>query len=137
MKAKKGRYGLTDDAVTVLYYRYRALCVSGEEVAWDNFDDFVLWCSDKWGYGKYLVRDDESKPYSSRNCKWVNGNTDTAKKERMREFIKSWDNLTGPLRKAYAEELQMVSDGRSKQYFRYEHPDLVREGILFIGNNPE
>ena len=38
-----------------------------------------------------------------------------------------------PLRKKYAKELAAIQDNRQR-VFRYEHPDLLREGIVFEGS---
>ena len=49
--------------------------------------------------------------------------------ERWRQyFILNWDqniSIAKPVPK---------EDPNAKQYFRYEHPDLVREGIVFEGS---
>ena len=53
------------------------------------------------------------------------------------EMAKKWEAGVGPIR----EQLRPVLDrlAKEKQYgsttvFRYEHPDLVREGIVFEGS---
>lgn len=35
-----------------------------------------------------------------------------------------------PIRKKYAKQLAQIESSK-RQFFRYEHPDLVREGIVF------
>lgn len=59
--------------------------------------------------------------------------TDLEKKR----FVEEWDSLVGPIREKYRDTLKRIAAEKEKagkkQYFQYEHPDLVREGIVFDG----
>jgi hypothetical protein len=47
----------------------------------------------------------------------------------MREIAQKWDEIMEPIRKRYRS--QLLAAKREEGVFRYEHPDLVREGIVF------
>lgn len=58
--------------------------------------------------------------------------------EQLKEAAANWDRCIGPIRKKYAKQIQAVQYQHQKaterQVFRYEHPDLEREGIVWAGN---
>jgi hypothetical protein len=96
-------------------------------MAWENFDEFLLWCKGGYEPGKSLHRKDESKPYGPDNCEWV---TMERAENYRKELEAKWDSIVVPIRKRYQQQLAEI-ESRKQEYFRYEHPDLVREGITF------
>jgi hypothetical protein len=55
--------------------------------------------------------------------------------EQLKEAAANWDRCIGPIRKKYEKQIkadqyqhQMATE---RQVFRYEHPDLEREGIVW------
>lgn len=125
---------------------------------WERADDFVKWCSENgWKKGLRLCRLDTSKPHGPENSffktpemtvkameadirrrkeerkslvsPFCEGCTEACRKgvgcERWQQyFVKNWNKyIHVPPVKPVVEEGPMV--------FRYEHPDLVREGIGF------
>jgi hypothetical protein len=42
----------------------------------------------------------------------------------------AWEKMMQPLRKKYMKQLRQIEENK-RQFFYYEHPDLVREGIVF------
>ena len=152
----KERYGISSADVTHLirrFYRYF------RDSDWQNADDFVRWCSENgWQKGLKLCRKDKDRLHGPDNSYFQTPEmTVRAKKEDIRRrkeerkntvspfcegcqkectrvaygceeyrawFVKNWNqNIHVPPVKPVVEEGPMV--------FRYEHPDLVREGIVF------
>ena len=107
---------------------------SCHEVLFEDFRDFLDWCAESgWTYGLKLKRRDDTLPYCRENCIWEETKVNTYE---LQEMAKKWEAGVGPIR----EKLRPVLDrlAKEKQYgrttvFRYEHPDLVREGIVFVG----
>ena len=127
MAAKKDRFGWDEESVAHMYYRYQWLVRSGRPMTWQNFDEFLLWCRGGYEPGKTLRRIDESKPYGPGNCEWVAMNVN----EKYRKSLEAeWDAIVTPIRQRYQAQLAEIRS-RKKEYFRYEHPDLEREGICF------
>ena len=122
-------FGFDDDAVTVLRYRWNAMRDSGDKVEWECFDDFLRWCRGKWDYGRLLTRNDPAGPWSAENCRWITKSKDPSSLSTMREIAMKWDEIMEPIRKRYRS--QLLAAKREEGVFRYEHPDLVREGIVF------
>ena len=154
----KDRYGIPGADVTNLVRRfYRSLYDSD----WETADAFIKWCSENgWKSGLRLCRRDTSKPQGPENsffktpemtvkgmaadkrrrqverkngvCHFCDGCTEECREgvgcERWRQhFIMNWNkNIHVPKVKPVVQEKPMV--------FRYEHPDLVREGIVFEGS---
>ena len=157
MSNYRERYGIPGLDVSNLIRRfYRRLYDSD----WEKADDFVKWCSEN-GYknGLRLCRIDKSKPHGPENsyfltpeksAKGIAEDKRRRKEERKnivspfcegcqkkcrsaaygcdeyREwFIKNWkQNIR--IAKPDAEEKQ-----NTVKVWRYEHPDLVMEGIVF------
>jgi hypothetical protein len=123
------RFGFSDDAVRVLRIRWNALKASGSEVEFACFEDFLRWCRGKWDYGRQLTRNDPAGPWSAENCRWITRSKDQSTISNMREIAQKWDEIMEPIRKRYRS--QLLAAKREEGVFRYEHPDLVREGIVF------
>ena len=51
-----------------------------------------------------------------------------------RELARKWEKIMGPVRKRISEEHRTQKPQAQRDFFRYEHPDLVREGIVWSGN---
>lgn len=135
--------------------RRRFIKLSQEETGWEDVDAFIRWARDS-GYekGRWLVKHHEDQPHGPRNSYWLEQNEQNARlrrekiktgsefckgcTEKCREgfgcdrwrqyFVNNWNqniSIARPVVKKAPEE---------KQYFRYEHPDLVKEGIVFDGS---
>ena len=108
---------------------------SCHEVLFEDFRDFLDWCAESgWAYGLKLKRRDDTLPWCRDNCIWEEAQGDP---QVLKEMARKWEAGVGPIR----EQLRPVLDrlAKEKQYgsttvFRYEHPDLVREGIVFEGS---
>lgn len=154
----KDRYGISGADVTHLIRRFYRYFLDSD---WERADDFVKWCSENgWKKGLRLCRADTSKPHGPENSffktpemtvkgiaadnrrrkeerkalvsPFCEGCTEECKKaigcERWQQyFCKNW-NQNISIAKPVPKE-----DPNAKQYFRYEHPDLVREGIVWTG----
>ena len=154
----KDRYGIPGADVTNLVRRfYRSLYDSD----WENADAFIRWCSENgWKSGLRLCRRDTSKPQGPDNSffktpemtvKGMAADIRRRKEERKmvvspfcegcteecrggvgcerwkQYFVKNWNKyIHVPKVKPVVQEKPMV--------FRYEHPDRVREGIVFEGS---
>jgi hypothetical protein len=130
MAAKNNTFGFSSEAVDHMYYRYHWLVKTGKPMVWESFQDFMLWCKGTYSPGTTLRRIDEDKPYGPNNCKWEPMQTSEEYKKKM---AAKWDSIMAPIRERYAQSLREVEEKKT-QYFRYEHPDLVREGIVFNGS---
>lgn len=146
-------YGFDGKETENLRARFRKL--NGDST-WSCLDDFLIWAKES-GYktGMHLRKHVETLPHGPTNSCWSTLNMlDTKKRylDNMRnscEFCKdcqkecpttgygckewadnwkkNWnENIYVPPVKPVVEEGPMV--------FRYEHPDLVREGIVFEGS---
>jgi hypothetical protein len=159
MKKYKERYGIPAEDVTHLFNRFYHYFTKSD---FRNADDFVKWCSENgWQKGLRLCRYDTSKPHGPENSYFkLPGMTKreiAADKKRRKEERK---NLTSPFCEGCQKECSNIAKGceeyqkyfaknwneniriakpevkeksNSVQFFRYEHPDLVREGIVFEG----
>lgn len=112
-----------------------------------SFEDFFDWAYGKYKAGYTVYKLNDRKPHSPKNsylyynykaqpegikssiCEncdktmLVCNNIGCARYRE--EFVKNWnDNICAEPKKVR----------ETKEYFRYEHPDLVREGIVWIGN---
>ena len=120
-----------------------------EDSTFSSFEDFFDWAEGKYRVGHTIYKLDQTKPYSPENCYWYyaikkvedvtspicEGCTvnmticNTIGCLRYREyFVKNWnDNIC-------AKPKEVPKPKNVKEYFRYEHPDLEREGIVFEGS---
>lgn len=135
----KVRAGLSEPVINKLYGFWCRIRTTGISVEFDDFDDFCQWAAEA-GYsdGMRIGRVNANGPWSPDNVVWITKQceveTDEARAER-------WDAFVKPIRVQFAEELQKIETIRRQQekreFFRYEHPDLVREGIVFCGTEKE
>lgn len=110
----------------------------------DGFQDFASWSlKNGYKYGRRIRRIDKGAEYSPDNMEWVdvNGNSKSNKIAKQKAIAK-WDAFIKPIRKQFKKELERLKQieeeekirqaQQVREFFRYEHPDLVREGICFI-----
>lgn len=129
------RYGMSAEMVDVLSMKYYCYRSQYKNVEFKSLDEFLLWSRGKYDYGMVLQRKDKDGPISPQNCRWVKVIKSEAALSDLRLAAEQWEKFAAPIRKRYAEE---IADIHRKQelekmgaVFRYEHPDLVREGIVF------
>lgn len=141
----KERYGLPGNDVDSLYDRYLKY---GLKEFWGSFDAFVKWASESnYIRGSSLRRRREEEPHGPGNSFWyvrpprkpvahedivspfcegcsrICPGNGTGCKEWEDYFVKNWnENIC---RKPKPKEPPRA------EVFRYEHPDLEREGIVF------
>ena len=146
----KPMYDLDGKAVETLRTRYRKIAGDHE---WSSAEDFIKWANDS-GFKKNarLYKKDENKPHGPNNSCWhILGQENTRRRftnqlkhgsvfctdckrdcpshgrgcnDWQTYFQDNWNkNIYIPPVKPVVPEGPMV--------FRYEHPDLVREGIVF------
>ena len=148
----KEQYGLSDNVVNCMRHLWSKKKL--KESDFESFYHFLEWCS-RSDYVKFaqIRRYNEDKPHGPENSFWyVRPVREPAKKQTdtspfcencennssgcnikgclsWREwFIKNWnDNICIKPKCAPEEE-------KKNLYFQYEHPDLVREGIVWRGN---
>ena len=148
MSGFNSRYGFTGDDVSNLNHRWNYKIKSDCE--WERFDDFVFWCS-YTGYrkGMQLRKRNKDMPHSPDNSFWVDTLDGTQPEENDCEFcakcnhrrsavcingcvtwreqwVKNWnDNICiRPPEEKYSP---------TRETFCYEHPDLIKEGIVWQG----
>ena len=157
------RCGLTSSEVRRLSGRWRNM--DGKE-NWPDLDSFVEWAAKKgyrrgmrtrkWrpyephspdnsyfadSYEIALQEQEERRNEINAKCEFCEQCTEKCNSMavgclRWREyFVSNWNNNIRRARTAAEEKPIPVSVG--PQYFRYEHPDLVREGIVFRGKTEE
>ena len=112
------------------------------EVAFESYEDFLAWCKEtNWDTGMKLLRFNEDKPFSRDNCYWDCSRSVSYTYEQDNRAEK-WERGVGPIREMLRPlidaQLQKQKMGKQneeckncREVFRYEHPDLVREGIVF------
>lgn len=108
---------------------------SGFEVLFQDFQEFVDWCAETgWTYGLKLKRKNNKGPFSPENCLWEKANGDPY---ALQEMARKWEAGVGPIREKLRPYLDAIEKKKSepKYMFQYEHPDLVREGIVFEGSS--
>lgn len=130
MARHRPRCGFTGDEVDVLKLRWLMMEHSGYSVEFESFDAFLRWAKGKFDYGLYLERIDKHKGWSPENCRWYNPKKDEKTIAELKKRAAQWDIMMQPLRQKYAKQLAQIESNK-RQSFRYEHPDLVREGIVF------
>ena len=127
-------------------------CTRGNLVYWhrltmlfDSFSEFAEWSlANGYEYGKRLCRIDDQAAWSPENAVWEDKSRVLDKREK--KLVAQWDEFITPIRERFKRELAiiqaederkrqeaMVSDDYRTVFFRYEHPDLEREGIVFNG----
>jgi hypothetical protein len=128
----KPRHGFTSDEVYILKLIWKQMQRSGYIIEFASADAFIRWARGKYDYGLTLERIDKHKGWGPDNCRFFNPRKDEKSQEYHRSMVKAWEEMIRPLRKKFAKELANMKTCE-RQFFRYEHPDLVREGIVFEG----
>lgn len=125
--------------------KYLKLQKYGEDVRFPNSGAFLKWSIDNgYEYGMKLVRIDPNGPWSETNCKWEEVDLHQSTIKNQREWAKEWDEFIIPFRKKYEKilkEYERCEEETRKRdaahhrntHWCYEHPDLVREGIVWMG----
>lgn len=121
-----------------------------DDTKWDCFDDFVLWSSIQ-GYvkGMHLTKRNELEPHSPDNsyfwAAWLEQKTEEEEKpvesrycqgctkncvnsmgcaDWQKWFAKNWNENISISKK-------LKQNVPVKMTWKYEHPDLIREGIIY------
>lgn len=103
---------------------------SGIPVIFEDLDEFRNWMiQNGWDYGKKLGRKDPDGPWSPDNCILYETPMEL---EYHQMLVARWNNMVEPIRERFKEELAEIErrKPKGKEYFQYEHPDLVRKGIM-------
>lgn len=116
--------------------RYVYTGIKGQKfpVEFKDFADFFEWSKESgWDYGKRLRRLDQSKGYSRENCIWMDTEK-TYKFDETNKLARQWDEFVNRVRENLKnlppyDPVKQQRNGR--EFFRYEHPDLEREGIVW------
>ena len=124
----RNKYNWDQDRVENMYNRWMYLVKQGKPTEWKNFEEFLRWCKATYEPGTSLHRIDEVKPYCPTNCEWK---PMTNRVQYRKHLADKWDRIMVPIRQRYEKQIREVQEKKAQQYFRYEHPDLVREGIAF------
>lgn len=120
-------------------HTYGRIKGTGVPVLFDSLPDFVAWSRQAgYLYGMKLRRLDPNLEYSPDNCVWVD--VEKAKRyDLQRSLAKQWDEFITPIRERFREYLdnpppppEKPKATNTKEYFRYEHPDLQKEGIVWL-----
>ena len=127
---RQNQFGFDTDAVNHMYYRYHWLVKNEKPMVWESFNDFLRWCQGTWYPRTTLHRIDDSKPYGPGNCEWL---PMCSSEKYKKELAAQWDKIMQPIREQYRMQIA-EAQANAKEYFRYEHPDLVREGIVWAEN---
>ena len=155
----KDRYGIPGADVTRLirrFYRYF------RDSDWCNADHFVKWCSENgWKKGMRLYKTDASLPHGPSNSYFkqppasvrINQADIRRRKEERKNLVspfcegcktgcrktsvgcdeyRAWWKNNWDQNICIAQQVPKQDSG-ARRVFRYEHPDLVREGIVFYG----
>ena len=124
----RNKYNWDQDRVENMYNRWMYLVKQGKPTEWKNFEEFLRWCKATYEPGTSLHRIDEVKPYCPTNCEWKPMTNSVQYRNHLAD---QWDRIMVPIRQRYEKQIREVQEKKAQQYFRYEHPDLVREGIAF------
>lgn len=133
MAQYKPRYGFTADDVYILKLMWRQMQRSGYSIEFESPDAFIQWARGKYDYGLTVERIDKHKGWSPSNCRFFDPRKCEKSQEYHRNMVITWEQMMQPLRQKYAKELAAIK-ACERQFFRYEHPDLVREGIVWSGS---
>jgi glycyl-tRNA synthetase alpha subunit len=130
----------------LLYYWWRKMRESSIPNLFENFEEFCKWSvANGYQYGLRLRRIDQNLEYSPDNCTW--SELQYSKKINQAErqqYIDRWDRLVQPIRERYKEQLEAMNNPVTEQpkqepqvmeAFKYEHPDMEREGIVFAATS--
>lgn len=116
--------------LNALRYRFEGIRRSGIPVRWASSWDFIVWSRENgFQYGMQLIRIDESGDWCPENCRWVDVPHNPSRQKDREAMAQQWDAFVKPIRKRLAEEAKRLPPKR--ETFRYEHPDLEREGITW------
>ena len=124
-----------DSAHNAIEYVYRKIKGSAFSVEFESLDDFYNWSIESgWEYGKKLLRLNSNEGYTRENCIWIDA--EYAQRYDRRDYfsIDKWDETVARIRECLKnlppyDPVKQQRNGR--EFFQYEHPDLVREGIVF------
>ena len=155
MNFRMERYGISGHDVSNLSSRW--LKTVRKDCEWEKFDEFLFWCSVE-GYkpGMKLGRINQNQPHGPGNSFWYDKKELFQKrhKEEIEQrtgfclgcekacpnrgngcdfwkshFIKNWNQNISTSKKLRRNRPEEETVGR--ETFVYEHPDLIREGIVF------
>ena len=144
----QGKFGLTVNEVRSARERWRKIA---HDCTWETFDDYLKWMVDSgWQKYKHIAKLDSDLPHGPENSIWV-----TLDAEDMIKLAQSSSipDVGNPFCDACAQNGQDVCKDhgcakwqdyfrknwdekiycpkpveRKKEYFRYPHPDDIREG---------
>lgn len=148
MPSREGKFGLTYNEVRAARERWRKIV---NDCDWETFDDLLQWMvSSGWSKGKHLAKRNQDLPHGPGNSIWL-----TPDSEHMAEVASHIPNVGNPHCDACAKNGTEECDGygcaewrkyfqdnwnqrihrsmpkqirNGREFFCYEHPDLVREG---------
>ena len=99
-----------------------------------DFESFLEYSAGKYRIGFTVCRIDASKPYSPENCYWYY--RDKKAEDVVSPICEGCTSQTSACDTAgcqkYREYFVKKPEEDTQKIFRYEHPDLVRDGLCFI-----
>lgn len=111
---------------------------------WESFESFASWSlENKWCTGKTLYKLNEMKPHGPENSYWYLKNQEVPDSENAlclacsRKYCPGNNIGCKPWRDAWIKNwnenicIRKQETQQKREAFQYEHPDLVREGIVF------
>ena len=150
--------GLTTEQVVCVKQKWYNITTKGTKVGFGSLLEFLMWTSGfEYECGMYLERYDYKKPHSPENSCWTDTRNGAPARKRQegqqvskepdfspemcrncpkdcvgqtgcyaweQNFKEEWNRTTELIKVALEAKRP-----RGKMFFRYEHPDLVREGI--------
>ena len=106
-------------------YEWHRIKQTRPPVMFDSLRDFVEWCRNSYYVDGYrLCRKDPKGPWAPDNMEWCESKLSPITVRNREEMGKQWDDFIKTIKKPVIVE-------KKPEVFRYEHPDLVREGIVF------
>lgn len=119
-------------------YWFRKISTQGIVCMFDNLEDFMKWSYENgYQYGYKLYRINEKLGWSPENCVWIDHQK--RNEQDLKKMAAQWNEFIAPIRLRYAAQLseifgtdiegQAARETKKREVFRYEHPDLEREGI--------